>query len=524
MGEDRPGQLSMIAQFASSAWLPKVFGVHCGWIIVLVLVVLMFLYMKYTKHGYEIAVIGESENTARYAGMNVGQDHHAHHVPLRRHRRSWWASCVVSGANNTLYDGVAGGVGFTAITVAWLAQLNPFAMVVISALLAILEKGADTLQTAHAASPPPSPTSSPASSCSVMLGCEFFINYQHGLPRQAEERHKRKESVEMTCLLNLDRRPPSLYGTPLLFGTLRRNPHREVGQPEPGRGGHDVHGRRHGPGRCVLLREGRRNRGRCCSGGAHRHRCAPSWPARSAALIFSFLTITLRANQNVTGLALTIFGTGVGQYIGEFMRVREGGYVAVSNDLKAVFNGSPFPAILQELPVRGQAALQPQHLRLSGRGPGRGHVPVPPPQPHRPATCARWASPRPPPMPPASASPAIKYLATVIGGGISAIGGMVYIMTMVGGVWNHEGLSGVGWLAVALVIFCLWSPYRAIWGSILFGGLLILYLRMPIDLIPDQIYQILPYVVTVIVLVFLHAHDRDKQPPPVWAWRIPEER
>jgi len=91
---------------------------------------------------------------------------------------------------------------------------------------------------------------------------------------------------------------------------------------------------------------------------------------------------------------------------------------------------------------------------------------------------------------------------------------MVYIMTVVGGVWNHEGLSGVGWLAVALVIFCLWSPYRAIWGSILFGGLLILYLRMPIDLIPDQIYKILPYVVTVIVLVFTSMrNNRDKQPP-----------
>ncbi len=110
-----------------------------------------------------------------------------------------------------------------------------------------------------------------------------------------------------------------------------------------------------------------------------------------------------------------------------------------------------------------------------------------------------------------------KYLATVIGGGISAIGGMVYIMTVVGGVWNHEGLSGVGWLAVALVIFCLWSPYRAIWGSILFGGLLILYLRMPIDLIPDQIYKILPYVVTVIVLVFTSMrNNRDK----LWAWHI----
>ena len=61
-----------------------------------------------------------------------------------------------------------------------------------------------------------------------------------------------------------------------------------------------------------------------------------------------------------------------------------------------------------------------------------------------------------------------KYLATVIGGVVSAVGGMVYITTIAGGVWNHEGLSGVGWLAVALVIFCLWRPLGAIWGSVLF--------------------------------------------------------
>ena len=96
----------------------------------------------------------------------------------------------------------------------------------------------------------------------------------------------------------------------------------------------------------------------------------------------------------------------------------------------------------------------------------------------------------------------------------SAVGGMVYIMTVVGGVWNHEGLSGEGWLAVALVIFCLWSPYRAIWGSILFGGLLILYLRMPIDLIPDQIYKILPYVVTIIVLVAVSMRKKRENQPP----------
>lgn len=231
------------------------------------------------------------------------------------------------------------------------------------------------------------------------------------------------------------------------------------------------------------------------------------------ALVFSVLTITLRANQNVTGLALTIFGTGVGQYIGEFMRVREGTYVAVSNTLKGAFNGSPFPAFLQELPVVGRLLFSHSiftylgialavamglylhrsrsglYLRAVGESPATADAAG--------ISVTRY-----------------KYLATVIGGGISAIGGMVYIMTVVGGVWNHEGLSGVGWLAVALVIFCLWSPYRAIWGSILFGGLLILYLRMPIDLIPDQIYKILPYVVTVIVLVFTSMrNNRDKQPP-----------
>ena len=73
-----------------------------------------------------------------------------------------------------------------------------------------------------------------------------------------------------------------------------------------------------------------------------------------ASLIFSFLTITLRANQNVTGLALTIFGTGVGQYIGEIMRIREGGFVAVGNDLKAVFISSPFPQAMRDIPYVGK--------------------------------------------------------------------------------------------------------------------------------------------------------------------------
>ena len=107
-----------------------------------------------------------------------------------------------------------------------------------------------------------------------------------------------------------------------------------------------------------------------------------------------------------------------------------------------------------------------------------------------------------------------QYLATVIGGGLSAIGGMVYITTIAGCVWNHEGLSGVGWLAVALVIFCLWRPLSAIWGSILFGALMILYLRLVIPFVPTQLYKILPYVVTVIVLIASSMrNNKEKQPP-----------
>lgn len=169
------------------------FNLNLSLIIAIVLCVLLFGYLKYTKHGYEIAVIGESENTARYAGMNVGW------VIMRTMFLSGAIAGVVgfllvSGANNTLYSGVAAGAGFTAITVAWLAQLNPFAMVGISALLAVLQKGADTLNTQMGI---------PVSLSDVitgvllffMLGCEFFINYKLVF-RGAEERHKRKEAAK----------------------------------------------------------------------------------------------------------------------------------------------------------------------------------------------------------------------------------------------------------------------------------------------------------------------------------------
>ena len=98
--------------------------------------------------------------------------------------------------------------------------------------------------------------------------------------------------------------------------------------------------------------------------------------------------------------------------------------------------------------------------------------------------------------------------------GISAVGGMVYITTIAGCVWNHEGLSGVGWLAVALVIFCLWRPLSAIWGSVLFGALMILYLRLTIPFIPTQLYKILPYVVTLVVLIIVSLRKKREDQPP----------
>ncbi len=173
--EGKPGS-QIIPMFDNAAVLPKVFGVHIGWIIVLALTAFMYVYMSKTKHGYEIKVLGESENTARYAGMNVTK------VTIRTACLSGAIAglvgfMVASGAHQTLYSDVAGGVGFTAITVTWLAQLNPFAMVAISVMLAVLSKGASSIQTSLGV---------PASISDIitgiillaMLGCEFFINYK----------------------------------------------------------------------------------------------------------------------------------------------------------------------------------------------------------------------------------------------------------------------------------------------------------------------------------------------------------
>lgn len=165
-----------IAMFNDIAKLPKVLGVHIGWIIALLLVVVVGIYMTRTKQGYEIAVVGESTNTAKYAGMNVSR------VITRTMFLSGALAGLVgfiqcSGADYTITDTTAGGVGFTAITVAWLSKLNPYVMLLVAFAIAVLEKGANKIQTTFKI---------PASAAEVltgiilffMLGCEFFINYR----------------------------------------------------------------------------------------------------------------------------------------------------------------------------------------------------------------------------------------------------------------------------------------------------------------------------------------------------------
>ncbi len=135
--------VGIINQKTKAGWFPAIFGqqITLNVIIVLTLTVLMFLYLKYSKQGYEIAVVGSSENTARYAGINVKN------VTVRTVALSG-AICgiagfiAVSGASHTISTSTAGGEGFTAIIVAWLAQFNSFIMVAISLLLVTLQKGA----------------------------------------------------------------------------------------------------------------------------------------------------------------------------------------------------------------------------------------------------------------------------------------------------------------------------------------------------------------------------------------------
>lgn len=229
------------------------------------------------------------------------------------------------------------------------------------------------------------------------------------------------------------------------------------------------------------------------------------------ALVYSFLTVTLRANQNVTGLTLSIFGTGLANFLGETLAQGSGGYAAVGASTKAVFASINIP-VLSEIPVLGKLLFSYNFLVYFG-------IAV--------ALVLWWflkrsragLNLRAVGENPATADAAginvtkYRYLATCIGGGICGIGGMYVSMVTCSGVWVHNCVNGLGWIAVALVIFAAWSPLRALVGSLVFGGLSVMRMYVQIG-IPMEIYDMVPYVATVLVLIFTSIRQRKESMQP----------
>jgi len=166
----------IIDMFNTAARLPQLFGVNIGWVFVIVLTILVHFYLAKTKQGYQLGVVGQSENTARYAGMNVKQ------IIIRTMIISgaiagFVGFIQVSGTNFTLDETTAGGIGFTAIIIAWISHLKPIVMVPVAFFIAMLERGAFRIQTWFMI---------PATVAAILIGiilffmlaCEFFINYR----------------------------------------------------------------------------------------------------------------------------------------------------------------------------------------------------------------------------------------------------------------------------------------------------------------------------------------------------------
>ena len=231
------------------------------------------------------------------------------------------------------------------------------------------------------------------------------------------------------------------------------------------------------------------------------------------ALIYSFLTITLRANQNVTGLALTTFGVGFGDFFGGSLTkiFGEGGNLSVKTTADYFKTTLPFAnklgglgkvlfsygflvylAIIIALFAawflkKTRAGLQ---LRAVGENPATADAAG--------INVMKY-----------------KYLATVIGGAIAGLGGLYFIMDYTGGSWTNGGFGDRGWLAIALVIFALWKPDFGILGSFIFGGLYIAYSYISgISRSSVAIFNMLPYVVTIAVLIITSVRNKKENQPP----------
>lgn len=229
-------------------------------------------------------------------------------------------------------------------------------------------------------------------------------------------------------------------------------------------------------------------------------------------LIYSFLTITLRVNQNVTGLALTTFGVGLANFFGGSLKQLSGAdSISVVKIAKVYKKSLPFAdklgdfgkilfsygfivylAIIIVLVVsfvlkKTRVGL---HLCAVGENPATADAAG--------INVTRY-----------------KYLATCIGGMISGLGGFYYFIDYMNGSWEDAAkISQCGWLSIALVIFAVWRPVISLFGSYVFGGLWILYNYTGFSVQIEPIINMLPYVVTIIVLITVSLRrKRETQPP-----------
>lgn len=231
-------------------------------------------------------------------------------------------------------------------------------------------------------------------------------------------------------------------------------------------------------------------------------------------LIYCFLTVTLRANQNVTGLAITTFGVGFGNFFGgSLIKLTKADIPSVALTTTSNFFRTTLPiadstgwfgkiflsyGFLAYLAViiaivcsiflnKTRGGL---HLRAVGENPAT-------------ADAAGINVSR------------SKYFATCIGSVIAGLGGLYYVMDYACGVWSNEGFGDRGWLAIALVIFAIWRPNLGILGSIVFGGLYIVYLFIPgFALRTQELFKMLPYVVTIIVLIMVSIRKKKENQGP----------
>lgn len=231
-------------------------------------------------------------------------------------------------------------------------------------------------------------------------------------------------------------------------------------------------------------------------------------------LIYSFLTVTLRANQNVTGLALTTFGVGFGNFFGgSLIKLTKSDVPSITLSRTSIFFNKSLP-FASNLGWFGKVFLSYSFLTyvaiaialimsfyfnktrsgLNLKAVGEN---------------------------PATADAAginvikYKYFSTCIGSMIAGLGGLYYVMDYASGIWSNDAFGDRGWLAIALVIFAIWRPNMSIIGSILFGGLFIVHNYIPNLSMGDQeLFQMLPYVVTILVLIIISMKNRKENQPP----------